>query len=40
MKLKSIILGAFIIFLSINRASAQNNILNSVTAEDIGQKNK
>ena len=38
MKLKSIILGAFIIFLSINRASAQNNILNSVTAEDIGQK--
>ena len=38
MKLQNIILGIFVVVLSINRASAQNNILNAGTAEDIGQK--
>jgi hypothetical protein len=40
MKLQNIILGIFVVVLSINSASAQKNILNSVVAEDIGQKNK
>jgi gliding motility associated protien GldN len=38
MKLQNIILGAFVVVLSISSASAQNNILNAETAEDIGQK--
>jgi gliding motility associated protien GldN len=38
MKLKSIILGALIIVLSISSANAQLNILNSATPEDIGLK--
>ena len=38
MKLQNIILGTFVVVLSINSASAQNNILNAETAEDIGQK--
>jgi len=38
MKLQNIILGALIIVLSISSASAQINILNAETAEDIGQK--
>jgi gliding motility associated protien GldN len=38
MKLQNIILGIFVVVLSINSASAQKNILNSVVAEDIGQK--
>ena len=38
MKLQNIILGAFVVVLSINSASAQNNILNAETVEDIGQK--
>ena len=39
MKLQNIILGTFVVVLSINSASAQLNILNAETAEDIGQKN-
>jgi len=38
MKLQNIILGTFVVVLSINSASAQLNILNAETAEDIGQK--
>ena len=38
MKLKNIILGALIIVLSISSASAQLNILNSATPQDIGLK--
>ena len=38
MKLQNIILGAFVVVLSINSASAQLNILNSTTPEDIGLK--
>ena len=38
MKLQNIILGIFVVVLSINSASAQINLLNSETAEDIGQK--
>jgi hypothetical protein len=38
MKLQNIILGAFVVVLSINSASAQRNLLNSPKPQDIGQK--
>ena len=38
MKLQNIILGAFVVVLSINSASAQWNVLNSPTPQDIGKK--
>ena len=38
MKLRNIILGAFVIVLGISSANAQLNILNSATPEDIGVK--
>lgn len=38
MKLRNVILGAFVVALSISSANAQLNILNSKTPEDIGKK--
>jgi gliding motility associated protien GldN len=38
MKLRNVILGAFVVALSISSATAQLNILNSTSPEDIGKK--
>lgn len=38
MKLRNIVLAAFVVVLGISSANAQLNILNSATPEDIGVK--